>query len=69
MEFYAELTRKMMQQIEEGKISFKLPEGVTLNRKQGSRACYFECNDDLKESFIDFLDSNNINYQDQNENF
>jgi len=45
---------------------FDLPYGVSLDRKQSSRACYFECNSkEAKEELIDILDDRGINWQDE----
>ncbi len=63
MEIYAELSRKIMNQIENEGYNMPLPSGVTLKRKKGSRACFFECDDSNKEDLIDFLDSMQISWQ------
>ena len=57
MEIYAEINKKMLKKIEEDGTDLILPSSVKMNRKQGSRACYFECDKDIKNDLIGFLDN------------
>jgi len=55
MEIYAEITKKILGLVEGGNFKLDLPSGVDLKRKSGSRACYFECQDESsKEELIDY---------------
>ena len=64
MEIYAEISNKILKQMEDGSLILNLPSGISLERKLGSRACYFEYQDDMsKEELISFLDYNGINWQ------
>jgi hypothetical protein len=64
MELYAELTRKQLKRMEDGDTMFALPSGLSLRRKKGSRACYFEAEDEfLIDQLKDHLDSLGINWQ------
>jgi len=45
-----------------------LPSGVVLRRKGLSRACIFECDDDLtKQALVNLLENNQVCYQDMDE--
>lgn len=63
MEIYAEISHKTLQEIEGLGNDFILPPGVQMHRKQGSRACYFECDENTKDDLIGFLDDNRISWQ------
>ena len=63
MELYAELTNKLLKKLEEENFVFSLPEGVTLTRKQGSRCCFFECEETEEENLKDLLDRQGIPWQ------
>jgi hypothetical protein len=64
MDFYAEITRKQLKQIENGELEFALPEGVTMTRKPKSRACYFSCDSkEAAEELIEGFDASYINWQ------
>lgn len=60
---YAEITKKQLKDIEEGRMSFNLPNGVSLSRKEGSRACYFSCDDADAEYLKELLGSLDIPWQ------
>lgn len=62
MEIYAEISRKMLGKIESGS-GLNLPSNIYINRKQGSRACYFECDESHKNDLISFLDNNGMSWQ------
>ena len=64
MEAYTEISNKLLHKIEQEGYNLNVPSGVTIKRKQGSRVCYFECDDSIKNELIDFLDDNGINWQD-----
>ena len=64
MDIYAELTKKQLESLESG-AKFNVPSGVSVNRKSGSRACYFVCND--KQSYremVEALEDVGISWQD-----
>ena len=62
LSIYAELSQKTLKDADN--LFSSLPEGVDLTRKQGSRACYFECDDSIaKEELIDLLDMHRILWQ------
>ena len=64
MEIYAEITKKILGLVEGGNFKLDLPSGVDLKRKSGSRACYFECQDESsKEELIDLLENRGISWQ------
>lgn len=45
-----------------------LPPGITFKRKNNSRACVFECEDNLdKQALIEILENNQVCYQDMDE--
>ena len=61
MEVYAEMSRKTLKL---DVFPFRLPDGVELNRKHGSRACYFTCNNEKSfAELIDLLDLSGMNWQ------
>lgn len=61
---YAELSKKQYGEMEGSGVWFDLPDGVTLSRKKGSRACYFECDSkESEEAIIDILENKRINWQ------
>ena len=65
MEIYAELSRKQLKSVEGGDMEFCLPEGVSLSRRRGSRACYFKCADETAlMDLISGLDACWITWQD-----
>jgi len=67
MEIYAELTRKQLIKIESGEMKFVLPSELSMIRRNGSRACFFETEDDYQlEQFKNNLDNLGINWQDNN---
>ncbi len=67
MNIYSELNRKQLKQLEDG-MDFVLPEGISLDRKEGSRACYFSCdNDSAYGELIELLDDNNMLWQNNGE--
>jgi hypothetical protein len=62
---YAEITRKQLKQIENGTFNIPVPDGVSLSRKKGSRACYFEVSGgSSKRILVAQLDRLGINWQD-----
>ena len=64
MEVYAELFH------DEKKNDFLnyLPSGAVLRRKGKSRACLFECDDELvKQSLVELLENSQVCYQDMDE--
>ena len=67
MEIYAEISRKILQDIESNGNTLSLPYGISMSRKNGSRACTFECSSGNKEDLIDFLDNKGISWQIQSE--
>jgi len=68
---YAELSKKTLSLMDERKISIDLPDGVVMNRRLGSRSCYFICDENLldkdqKELIKDVggqLDDLGVNWQ------
>ena len=55
--------RSLLKEMDDGN-EFQVPSGVRLYRKKGSRACYFECEDDIaKEDLVELLDSKGILWQ------
>ena len=63
MDVYAELTKKTLKQVEDEGF-FSLPDGVELNRKSGSRCCYFSCPDEYIEGeLLAVLDRREISWQ------
>ena len=62
MEIYAEITKKMLEEINDGK-KMIVPLGISLRRKEGSRACYFECGEGNEQILMDFLDANGLAWQ------
>jgi len=64
MEIYAELTRKMQQQLD-GDYDLRLPPGVQYSRGEGSRVLFIECGDDeeLLEMVEDALYEGGIAFQ------
>ena len=67
LSIYAEINHQLLRTIENSNrnILSSLPAGVSLIRKKGKRACFFECDDaDAREQLIDFLDNHNIPWQD-----
>lgn len=46
---YAELSNRQDQLDKDGKIKFKMPEGVILQRNANSRGCFFYC--DTEEQY------------------
>jgi len=63
MEIYAEIDKKKLHSIEILGNSMVIPNGVKMSRRNGSRACYFECDSGYKDDLIDFLDNNRISWQ------
>lgn len=63
MEIYAEISNKLLREIEEMGKNLDLPSGVTMQRKPGSRACYLECDEFSKDELVEFLESNGISWQ------
>ena len=58
---YAEMSK---HQREDKLFKIDLPDGVTLNRKPGSRALYFDCDsEDSQNAIIEILDDKYINWQ------
>jgi hypothetical protein len=66
MEIYAEISSKMLKEIEDGN-DLVLPSGVTISRKKGSRVCNFECDEISKQDMVEFLDDNQISWQELTE--
>jgi len=70
-EIYAELSKKMLPPMDEGQINIDLPYGVAMNRRLGSRSCYFVCDENLSDKdqkelikdVGDKLDEIGINWQ------
>jgi len=68
MDFYAEITKKQLLEIENGTMSFLMPSGVELVRDKNSRGCYFSCDDEAaKEQLIDMLDDKGISWQEDDD--
>ena len=64
MEFYAEISKRMLSKIEQYGFPFKMPSGVRMSRKKRSRACYFTCADDqASEDLVELLDQYGISWQ------
>ena len=63
MEVYAEISRKILEDIEVRKINLSCPYGVKMQRKSGSRACFFECEESAVENLTDYLESKGISWQ------
>ena len=51
MEIYAELSKKMLEKINSGKLNFTFQEDISLIRNK--RACFFEVNNNNKEILIE----------------
>jgi len=66
MEIYTEITRKWQTILDDG-VGMTLPDGVTMNRRKNSKACYFEyTNDEVKKELVDFLEERGFAWQDNN---
>jgi hypothetical protein len=64
MEIYIELSNKQLKAIENGRLNFSFPDGVNLTRKNGSRYCYLDAEDDiLFDSVVDKLDELGLSWQ------
>lgn len=64
MDIYAEISKKYLREIEEGKRDLLMPDGVRLIRKHNSRACFFSCDDDVaSEQLKDMLDNVGVSWQ------
>ena len=55
MEFYAELSKKLVDQVDNKNYSFNFPSGVEYSRKKGSRCLFVECEDN--EEIIDLVEN------------
>ena len=64
MEIYAEISYKMLEDIEELGRELRLPSGVSMYRRKGSRACHLEFDKSEKSNVIDFLEDRRISWQD-----
>lgn len=53
----------MLQEIEGNKKNWVIPSNIRMHRKQGSRGCYFECDDNDVSELKDFLDEQRISWQ------
>jgi len=64
MEFYAELSKKDYQDILDGKVTICVPEGVTMKNMAGSRALFFECDDeDIVKLLVEGLEASGVSWQ------
>lgn len=60
LEVYAEINKRQLNEVSE----WILPTGVRLSRKVNSRACYFECQDEMaKEDLLEFLEQKGVAWQ------
>lgn len=60
---YVELTSKLRDKLDKGE-DIPLPNGISLARKKGSKACFFECEDDQLEGLIGMVESLGLVWQD-----
>lgn len=49
--------------MEGGRMTWTLPSDIKMYRKQGSRSCYFECDDADVSELKDFLDGQRVSWQ------
>lgn len=54
MEIYAEISKKMQQQLDYGNYTLHLPPNIQYVRKRGSKSLYIECEDN--EEIIDMIE-------------
>jgi hypothetical protein len=67
MEIYAEISNKRLREIEELGRELLIPSGAKMSRKQGSRGCYFEFDEDSKQEMVEFLEGNGMTWQETSE--
>lgn len=67
MEIHAEISRKMLREIEDNGRELSLPPGVTIIRRKGSRVCNLECDKISKRDLVEFLDDNQISWQEMSD--
>ena len=60
MEIYAEISNKMLREVDVPGHNLVLPYGITMTRKKGSGVCYFNCDKSYRQDMIEFLDDNEI---------
>jgi len=65
MEIYAEISKRLAKQIENG-AKFYLPDGVAV-QKVGKRAYFFDCDENTKGELINFLEGKGISWQENDE--
>jgi len=63
MEAYAEITKKDLERMEKGDMCFSFPRGIEMKRRKGSRALFLSCSEEVDDTLIDFLDQNNLCWQ------
>ena len=63
MEIYAEISHIMLNKIKNGMFVLKFPVGVDVISKKNSRAFFLSCDDSMDKELMDFLEDNNINWQ------
>jgi len=64
LNIYAELSRKHYQQIMNDEIEVRLPPGVSMKNRAGSRGLFFECVDEeTTKVLIDGLEASGIHWQ------
>jgi hypothetical protein len=64
MEIYAEISYKILEDIEEFGRELLLPSGVSMYRRKGSRACHLTFDKPDRQNVIDFLEDRRISWQD-----
>ena len=64
MDIYAEITKKQLAAIEDGRLEIAVPPGVIFSRRPNSRACFFECDGQYSfDAVVEFLDAVGISWQ------
>jgi hypothetical protein len=63
MEIYFELSKKQLKGLQDGTWSLKIPSSVKVYRKENSRGCFIEVEDEQIEEIINYLDGSGINWQ------
>ena len=57
-----------MERADTGKLDSVLPMGVSMQRRVGSRGCYFVCDDaETTEDLLEWLDANGVSWQDNSD--
>ena len=65
-EIYVELTSKLKDQMD--KKPFIMPSGINMQRKKGSKSCYFECEDDQFDGLVELVEGLGLAWQDNSNN-